>query len=137
MRKVGEDVTEILDYVPGRFQVIRHIRPDYSCRACEGMVQAPMPSMPIERGLPSAALLAHVLVSKYCDHLPLYRQSGIYARDGVDLDRSLLAEWVGKAAALVRPLVEAAEAHAMAGGQIHGDDTPVPVLTPEIGRAHV
>ncbi|BAE52124.1 Transposase and inactivated derivative [Paramagnetospirillum magneticum AMB-1] len=134
MRKVGEDVTEILDYVPGRFQVIRHIRPAYSCRACEGMVQAPMPSMPIERGLPSAALLAHVLVSKYCDHLPLYRQSGIYARDGVDLDRGLLAEWVGKAATLVRPLVDAAEAHAMAGGQIHGDDTPVPVLAPGIGK---
>lgn len=134
MRKVGEDATEILDYVPGRFQVIRHVRPAYSCRTCEGMVQAPMPSLPIERGLPSAGLLAHVLVSKYCDHLPLYRQSTIYARDGVELDRGLLAEWVGKAAALVRPLVAAVEKHVMAGGQIHGDDTPVPVLAPGTGK---
>ncbi|MDA8230960.1 MAG: IS66 family transposase [Magnetospirillum sp.] len=134
MRKVGEDVTEILDYVPGHFRVIRHVRPAYSCRSCEGMVQAPMPSLPIERGLPSAALLAHVLTSKYCDHLPLYRQSAIYARDGVDLDRALLAEWVGKAAALVRPLVEAIEAYVMAGAHLHGDDTPVPVLAPGTGK---
>lgn len=134
MRKVGEDVTEILDYVPGRFQVIRHVRPATSCRCCEGMVQAPMPSLPIERGLASASLLAHVLVSKYCDHLPLYRQSAIYSRDGVDLERSLLAEWVGKAAALVRPLVAAIESHVMAGAAIHGDDTPVPVLAPGTGK---
>lgn len=134
MRKVGEDVTEILDYVPGRFQVIRHVRPAYSCRRCEGMVQAPMPALPIERGLPSAGLLAHVLVSKYCDHLPLYRQSSIYARDGVELERSLLAEWVGKAAALMRPLVEAVEGHVMAGGRLHADDTPVPVLEPGRGK---
>lgn len=134
MRKVGEDVTEILDYVPGRFQVIRHVRPAYSCRRCEGMVQAPMPALPIERGLPSAGLLAHVLVSKYCDHLPLYRQSAIYGRDGVDLDRSLLAEWVGKTAALTRPLVEAVERHVMGGGRLHADDTPVPVLEPGRGK---
>lgn len=134
MRKVGEDVTEILDYVPGRFQVIRHVRPAYSCRRCEGMVQAPMPALPIERGLPSAGLLAHVLVSKYCDHLPLYRQSAIYARDGVELERSLLAEWVGKAAALTRPLVEAVERHVMVGRRLHADDTPVPVLEPGRGK---
>lgn len=134
MRKVGEDVTEILDYVPGRFQVIRHVRPAYSCRRCESMVQAPMPALPIERGLPSAGLLAHVLVSKYCDHLPLYRQSAIYGRDGVELDRSLLAEWVGKTAALTRPLVEAVERHVMAGGRLHADDTPVPVLEPGRGK---
>lgn len=134
MRRVGEDVTEILDYVPGHFRVIRHIRPAYSCRCCEGMVQAPMPSLPIERGLPTAALLAHVLAAKYCDHLPLYRQSVIYARDGVDLDRALLADWVGKAAALVRPLVAAVETHVMAGVHLHGDDTPVPVLEPGRGK---
>jgi transposase len=98
MRKVGEDVTEILDYVPGHFEVIKHIRPAFSCRRCESMVQKPMPSLPIERGQPGAGLLAHVIVSKYCDHLPLYRQSGIYAREGVDLDRATLADWVGKTA---------------------------------------
>ena len=134
LRKVGEEVTEILDYVPGRFQVIRHVRPAFSCRTCESMVQAPMPSLPIPRGLPSAGLLAHVLVSKYCDHLPLYRQSEIYAREGLDLDRGLLADWVGTTAALLRPLVEAIGKHAMAGGRIHGDDTPVPVLDPGRGK---
>lgn len=134
MRKVGEDVTEILDYIPGRFTVIRHVRPACSCRACESMVQAPMPSLPIERGLASAGLLAHVLVAKYCDHLPLYRQSVIYGREGVDLDRTLLAEWVGKAAALLRPLIEAITRHVMAGKQLHADDTPVPVLNPGLGK---
>ncbi|MDK9723225.1 MAG: IS66 family transposase, partial [Rhodospirillales bacterium] len=134
MRQVGEDVTEILDYVPGRFQVIRHVRPACSCRKCESMVQAPMPGLPILRGLPSASLLAHVLVSKYCDHLPLYRQSEIYAREGVDLPRSLLAGWVGKMAGLVRPLIEAIETHVMAASQLHADDTPVPVLEPGLGK---
>lgn len=88
LRRVGEDVTEVLDYIPGRFTVIRHVRPARSCRCCETMVQAPMPSLPIERGLPSAGLLAHVLIGKYCDHLPLYRQSLIYAREGVTLERA-------------------------------------------------
>jgi len=105
LRPVGEDVTEILDYLPGRFEVVRHVRPALSCRTCETMVQAPMPSLPIERGQPGPGLLAHVLVGKFCDHLPLYRQSGIYARDGVDLDRATLADWVGKMAALLKPLV--------------------------------
>jgi transposase len=128
MRKVGEDVTEVLDYVPGHFEVIKHIRPAFSCRRCESMVQLPMPSLPIERGQPGAGLLAHVVVGKYCDHLPLYRQSGIYAREGVELDRATLADWVGKAAALVSPLVEAVAQHVMAAEKLHADDTPVPVL---------
>jgi transposase len=98
------------------------------------MVQAPMPSLPIERGLPSAGLLAHVLIAKYCDHLPLYRQSAIYAREGVDLDRSLLADWVGKAAALMEPLAEAIGRHVLAGAVLHADDTPVPVLDPGRGQ---
>src|SRR5258708_4642612 len=114
MRKVGEDVTQVLDYVPGHFEVVKHIRPARSCRRCESMAQSPMPTLPIERGLPGAGLLAHILVSKYCDHLPLYRQSGIYARDGVDLDRAIMAAWVGKVTALAAPLVEAAAAHVMA-----------------------
>jgi transposase len=135
LRKVGEDVTEILDYLPGRFEVIRHVRPAYSCRACEGMVQAPMPSLPIQRGQPGPGLLAHVLVSKYCDHLPLYRQSSIYARDGVELDRATLADWVGKMAALLRPLVGAVERHVLTAERLHADDTPVPVLAPGNGKA--
>jgi transposase len=134
MRKVGEDVTEILDYIPGHFEVIKHIRPAFSCRCCESMVQMSMPSLPIERGQPGAGLLAHVIVGKYCDHLPLYRQSGIYAREGVELDRATLADWVGKTAALVSPLVEAVAQHLMAAEKLHVDDTPVPVLAPGTGK---
>jgi transposase len=124
----------VLDYVPGRFEVIRHIRPAFSCRRCESMAQAPMPSLPIERGRPGPGLLAHVLVGKYCDHLPLYRQSGIYGREGVDLDRATLADWVGKAAWLLAPLVEAVGHHVMAAEKLHADDTPVPVLAPGTGK---
>src|SRR5262245_22917331 len=134
MRKVGEDVTQVLDYVPGHFEVVKHIRPALSCRRCESMAQSPMPTLPIERGLPGAGLLAHILVSKYCDRLPLYRQPGIYARDGVDLDRAIMAAWVGKVTALAAPLVEAAAAHVMAAAKLHADDTPVPVLAPGTGK---
>jgi transposase len=134
MRQVGEDVTEILDYVPGHFRVIRHARPALSCRTCESMVQAPMPSLPVYRGLPSPGLLAQVLVSKYCDHLPLYRQSQIHAREGLTLERSLLAGWVGKSASLMAPLVEAIGHHVLAGDHIHADDTPIPVLAPGTGK---
>lgn len=134
MRKVGEDVTEILDYIPGRFEVIRHIRPACSCRKCEAMAQMPMPALPIPRAQAGAGLLAHVLIAKFCDHLPLYRQAEIYARDGVDLDRATLASWVGKAAWLVEPLADRIGRHVMAGSVIHADDTPVPVLAPGNGK---
>jgi transposase len=134
MRKVGEDVSEVLDYIPGRFEVIRHIRPAFSCRACESMVQMPMPSLPIERGRPSPGLLAHILVSKYCDHTPLYRQASIYAREGIDLDRAVMANWVGKSVWIAAPLVEAIGDHVMAAAALHGDDTPVPVLAPGAGK---
>ena len=134
MRRMGEDVTKQLDYVPASFRVVRHVRPRLSCRSCERIVQAPLPSMPIERGRPGAGLLAHVLVSKYADHLPLYRQSGIYTRQGVDLARSTLADWVGRSAALLDPLVDALERHVMGGATLHADDTPVPVLAPGAGR---
>ena len=133
LRKVGEDVTEILEYRPGRFEVVRHVRPAFSCRACEAMTQAPMPSLPIERGRPGPGLLAHVLVSKYCDHLPLYRQSEIYARDGLDLPRSLLASWVGKAAALIEPMAAFIGRHVVSGVRVHADDTPMPMLAPGRG----
>jgi len=93
LRALGEDVSEILEYVPSRFKVIRHVRPKLSCSACQKIVQPAAPSRPIERGLAGPGLLAHVLVSKYSDHLPLYRQSQIFARAGIDLDRSTLADW--------------------------------------------
>ena len=134
MRKLGEDVTEVLEYVPASFKVIRHVRPKLSCRICETIVQSPMPPLPIERGRPGPSLLAHVLVAKYADHLPLYRQSGIYAREGVELERSTLADWVGRTAALLDPLVEALRKHILASAVLHGDDTPVPVLAPGLGK---
>lgn len=134
LRPLGEDVTEILDYVPGAFRVIRHVRPKLSCRACEMIVQAPTPSLPIRRGRAGAGLLAHVLVAKYADHLPLHRQAEIYAREGVDLSRSTLADMVGQMASLLRPLVDALGRHVMAGERVHADDTVVPVLEPGLGR---
>jgi transposase len=133
LRKVSETVSEVLKYVPGHFVVEQHVRPAMSCRICEAMVQAPMPVLPIPRGQADASLLAHVAIAKYCDHLPLYRQSQIYARDGFDLDRSLLADWMGKTAWLLQPLAEKIEEHVMAGTVIHADDTPVGVLAPGNG----
>jgi transposase len=134
MAKLGEDVTEVLDYVPGHFQVIRHVRPKYACTACDAITQAPAPAMPTPRGRATPATLAHLLVSKYCDHLPLYRQSEIYAREGLELDRSTLCDWVGQAAWLLDPIVAAIRAHVFAAEKIHGDDTTVPVLAPGLGR---
>jgi transposase len=129
-RQVSESVTEVLEYVPARFEVVRHMRPACSCRKCETMAQARMPELPIPRGIAGPGLLAHVITAKFCDHLPLYRQAGIFARAGVDLDRGLLAEWLGHVAWLVRPLVDLVAEHVMAGRVIHADDTPVPVLAP-------
>ena len=134
MAKLGEDVTEVLDYVPGHFQVIRHVRPKYACTACDAITQAPAPAMPTPRGRATPATLAHLLVSKYCDHLPLYRQSEIYAREGLELDRSTLCDWVGQAAWLLDPVVAAIRQHVFAAEKIHGDDTTVPVLAPGLGR---
>ena len=134
LRPLGEDICEMLEYVPARFKVIRHVRPKLSCTGCEKIVQADAPSRPIARGLPGPGLLAHVLVSKYCDHLPLYRQSEIYAREGVDLDRSTLADWVGGASRLIEPLMEAIHDHVLAASKLHADDTPVPVLAPGTGK---
>ena len=134
MHKLGEDVREQLEYVPGRFIVHRHVRPKLSCRDCGSINQAPMPSLPIVRGKPGAGLLAHVLVSKYADHLPLYRQAQIYEREGVEIDRSTMADWVGRSAALLDPLVEAVRRHVFKAEAIFTDDTPVPVLDPGRGR---
>lgn len=134
LKHLGEDVSEILEYVPARFKVIRQVRPKLACACCERIVQAEAPSRPIARGVAGPGLLAHVLVSKYCDHLPLYRQSEIYAREGVELERSTLADWVGGASALLAPLVEALRHHAMSATKLHADDTPVPVLAPGNGK---
>jgi transposase len=137
LRPLAEDVTEILDYVPGSFRVTRHVRPKLSCRACETIAQAPAPSLPVPRGRAGPGLLAHVLVAKYCDHLPLHRQAEIYAREDIDLSRSTLADMVGQMARLVRPLVDAVSRHVMAGQRVHADDTVVPVLEPGLGKTRI
>jgi len=134
LRLLGEDVSEVLEYVPARFKVIRQVRPKLSCASCERIVQAPAPSRPIERGLAGPGLLAHVLVAKYCDHQPLYRQTEMYAREGVELERSTLADWVGGSSRLLEPLVETLRRHVMSAGKLHADDTPVPVLAPGNGK---
>ena len=134
LRPLGEDISEVLEYVPARFKVMRYVRPKLSCANCERIVQAPAPSRPIERGLAGPGLLAHVLVAKYADHQPLYRQAEMYAREGVELERSTLADWVGGCSRLVEPLVEALHRHVMSAGKMHADDTPVPVLAPGNGK---
>jgi transposase len=134
LRQIGVDERNVLEYVPSHFKVVVHSRPKMACKDCESITQQPMPSLPIVKGLPGPALLAHVIVSKYCDHLPLHRQSEIYAREGVELDRSLLSAWVGHMAALLTPLTEAIGKHVRQGETLHADDTPVPVLEPGRGK---
>lgn len=134
LKRLGEDVSEMLEYVPDHFRVVRHVRPKLACARCDAIVQAPAPSRPIARGRAGAGLLAHVLTAKYCDHLPLYRQSDIYARAGVTLERSTLADWVGQCSALLRPLIEALNRYVLAAAKVHTDDTPVPVLAPGEGK---
>ena len=134
LRQFGEDVAEQLEYIPESFKVIRHVRPKFACKGCERVVEAPAPSRPIERGLAGPGLLAHVLVSKFADHLPLYRQSEIYARQGVEIERSTLAGWVGAASELLSPLLDALQKHVLGGTKLHADDTPIPVLAPGTGK---
>ena len=134
LRTLGEDISEMLEYVPASFLVVRHVRPKLSCTKCDRIVQAAAPSRPIERGVAGPGLLAHVLVSKYTDHLPLYRQSEIYERQGVELERSTLAGWVGGTSELLEPLVESLRRYVTAAGKLHADDTPVPVLAPGNGK---
>jgi transposase len=134
LRRIGEEMTETLDYVPGRFRVIRHLRAKLSCRACDTVVAAPAPDHAIARGRAGAGLLAHIVVSKFDDHLPLYRQAEIFARDGVSLETSTLSGWVGATAAALQPLVDALAANVMGSDTLHVDDTPVPVLAPGTGK---
>jgi transposase len=128
LRKIGEDVTETLELVPRQWKVIQHVREKFSCRTCEAISQPPAPSHPIARGRAGPKLLAHILFSKYGLHLPLNRQSAVYAREGIDLDVSTLADWVGAAATTLMPLVTEICAHVFAAERIHADDTTVPVL---------
>src|SRR5271170_3595723 len=132
--KLGADVTEVLEKIPARLKVIRHIRPKLSCRCCERIVQAPAPDLPIEKGRPGPGLVAHVVVSKYLDGLPLYRPSAILAREGIEIERATLADWVGHAAWWVKPLAELIGVHVMAAPIIHTDDTPIAVLAPGNGK---
>jgi transposase len=134
LTRIGEDVTEVLEKVPARLKVIRHVRPRYACRACEAVLQAPAPDLPVEKGRPGPGLLAHVLVSKYLDGLPLYRLSGILAREGVGIERQTLADWVGRGAWWLRPLAEAIGTYAMGQGVVWTDDTPIRVLAPGRGK---
>jgi transposase len=128
LRKLGEDVTEMLELIPRQWKVVQHVREKFSCRACEAITQPPAPFYPIARGRAGPGLLAHVLFAKYGLHLPLTRQSTTYGHEGIDLDVSTLADWVGAAAATLAPLVETIRAHVFAAERIHADDTTVPVL---------
>ena len=135
LHPIGEDVTEQLDIVPAQFKVIATHLPKYGCRSCaEGVVQALVPERPITGGMATEGLLAHVLISKYCDHLPLYRQAVIYARQGVPLDRATLADWVGRACWWLAPLHRLLATTILAADKIFADDTPIPVLDPGRGK---
>lgn len=133
-KRIGEDVSEQLEFMPEHFKVIRHVRPKFACGKCDAIVQAAAPSRPIDKGVAGPGLLAHVAVSKYLDHLPLYRQSVIYARQGVELERSTLAGWIGSISELLAPLASAVGRHVVAATKVHADDTPVPVLDPGRGK---
>jgi len=135
LHRIGEDRSERLDIIPAQLRVLVVRRPKYACRACEEVVvQAPAPARLIEGGLPTEATVAQVLVSKYADHLPLYRQSQIYARQGITLDRSTLADWVGRAAWLLRPVHERLLARLKTSTKLFADETTAPVLDPGRGR---
>jgi transposase len=134
LRPLGEDVSEVLEYVPARFKVIRTVRTKLSCSCCARIVQEPAPNRAIDKGLAGPGLLAHVLVAKYADHLPLYRQSEIYERSGIELDRSTLADWVGGASRMLQPLAESLKSYTLSAEKLHGDDVPVPVLAPGTGK---
>jgi transposase len=134
LKDLGEDVTEELEYVPGHFRVNRIMRPKRSCACCETIHQAALPARPIEKGRPGPGLLAHILVSKYADHLPLYRQSQIYEREGLDLPRATMAQWTGKSAMLLEPLAEAIGRHVTSGPAVFADDTPTRTLAPGAGK---
>jgi transposase len=136
MERIGEDVSEKLDYSPGVFEVERHVRGKWVCRRCERLIQAPVAPHIIDKGIPTAGLLAQVLIAKYLDHLPLYRQEAIFARAGLPLPRSTLAEWVGACGVRLQPLIEAMKLELLKRPVLHADETPVPMLKPGLGKTH-
>jgi transposase len=136
LERIGEDISEKLHYVPGVFEVERHIRGKWVCRRCETLIQAPVPPHIIDKGIPTAGLLAQVLIAKYLDHVPLYRQEGIFGRAGLALPRSTLAQWVGACGLRLQPLVDAMKALLLTRAVLHADETPVPMLKPGLGRTH-
>jgi transposase len=133
---IGEDIAEKLDYQPDVFTVERHIRGKWVCRQCETLVQAPVPAHIIDKGIPTTGLLAQVLVAKYADHLPLYRQESIFARAGLAISRSTLAAWVGQCGVQLQPLVDALKAEMLTSSVLHADETPVAMLKPGNGKTH-
>jgi transposase len=134
LHPIGEATSEMLDWVPAQLRVVRIRRPKYGCRACGTIHQAPAPERPIAKGLATPGLIVHVLVSKYCDHTPLYRQAQIFARHGARIERSTLASWVGGACWWLGPLQARLAAHVFASTKLFADDTPIPVLDPGRGR---
>lgn len=136
MKRIGEDVSEKLDYTPGVFHVERHIRGKWACAQCQTLVQAPVLAEVIDKGIPTAGLLAQVLVAKYADHQPLYRQEGIFERAGVAIPRSTLAQWVGVCGVRLQPLVEALKVCLLERAVLHADETPVAMLKPGKGMTH-
>ncbi len=136
LKRIGEDVAEKLDYHPGVFTVERHIRGKWACAKCQTLVQAPVPAQVIDKGIPTSGLLAQVLVAKYADHLPLYRQEGIFARTGMSLPRSTLAQWVGVCGVQLQPLVDALKDEILSHSVLHADETPVAMLKPGNKKTH-
>jgi transposase len=136
LKRIGEDVAEKLDYVPGIFTVERHVRGKWVCTKCETLVQAPVPAHVIDKGIPTAGLIAQVLVAKYADHQPLYRQEGIFARAGLAIPRSTQAQWVGTAGVQLAPIVQAMKHDLLARRVLHADETPVAMLAPGRGKTH-
>ena len=136
LKRIGEDVAEKLDYVPGVFTVERHIRGKWACAKCQTITQAPVAAHVIDKGIPTAGLLAQVLVAKYQDHQPLYRQENIFGRAGLAIPRSTLAQWVGTCGARLQPLVDALKAQVLGHRVLHGDETPVAMLKPGSGKTH-
>lgn len=136
LKRIGEDVSEKLDYVPGEFSVERHIRGKWACDNCETLIQAPVPAQIIDKGIPTSGLLAQVLVAKYADHLPLYRQERIFGRAGLEIPRSTLAEWVGACGVQLQPLVDALRSELLAHPVLHADETPVSMLAPGKKKTH-
>jgi transposase len=130
MKRIGEDVAERLDYTPGVFTVERHVRGKWACLHCQTLTQAPVPAQVIDKGVPTSGLLAQVLVAKYADHLPLYRQEAIFARAGVAIARSTLGQWVGECGVALQPLVDALKAHILRSSVLHADESPVQMLRP-------